>query len=94
MKKSDFQKLLTSIKQAGEIKKGKKQASRIFVDVSEIRHKMGLSQIQFAHLIHISERTLQNWEQLRRVPHGPALSLLTIIKNKPLEAIEALNKGL
>jgi putative transcriptional regulator len=94
MKKTDFEKLITSIKQAGEIKCGKKQASRKFVDVSEIRHKMGLSQMQFANLIHISERTLQNWEQKRRVPHGPALSLLTIIKNKPVEAVEALNKGI
>jgi putative transcriptional regulator len=94
MKDSDFQKLLTSVKQAGEIKRGEKQASRTFVDVGEIRHNMGLTQIQFANLIHISQRTLQNWEQSRRVPHGPALSLLTIIKNKPTEAIEALNKGL
>jgi putative transcriptional regulator len=55
---------------------------------------MGLTQMEFAHLIHISERTLQNWEQSRRVPHGPALSLLMIIKNNPSAAIEALNKGL
>jgi putative transcriptional regulator len=94
VKNKDFQKLLTSVKQAGEIRRGEKSASRTFVDVSEIRHTMGLTQMEFAHLIHISERTLQNWEQSRRVPHGPALSLLMIIKNNPSAAIEALNKGL
>jgi putative transcriptional regulator len=78
MQDSDFKKLLTSVKQAGAIKRGEKKACRVFVDVSEIRHKMGLSQMQFAHLIHISERTLQNWEQSRRVPHGPAQGYLTI----------------
>ena len=94
MKDNDFKKLLTSINQAGQIKRGEKQASRTFVDVSKIRQQMGLTQSEFAHLIHISERTLQNWEQARRIPHGPALSLLIIIKNSPKEAIEALNKGI
>ncbi len=58
MKNSEFKKLLTSIKQAGEIKKGTRLATRTFVDVSEIRHQMGLTQHEFAHLIHISGKNL------------------------------------
>lgn len=93
MNDGDFQDLLKSISQAGEIKRGEKQASRAFIDVKEIRCNLGLSQSQFANLAHISVQTLQNWEQGRRLPQGPALSLLTIIKNRPKEAIEALNEG-
>ncbi|MFA6037348.1 MAG: helix-turn-helix domain-containing protein [Legionellales bacterium] len=93
MNKKDFDQLLTSIRQAGAIRKGRAAPARQFLDVSQIRSEIGLSQMEFAQLIHISLPTLRNWEQKRRAPSGPALSLLTIIKNRPKEAIEALNEG-
>lgn len=55
------------------------------VDVSPLasaRQKIGLSQSEFARMIGVSRRTLQEWEQGRRTPSGAAKSLITIaIKN-------------
>ena len=50
---------------------------------SEIRAKMGLSQAAFAGLMGVSERTIQDWEQGRRQPSGPAEALLRIAEQKP-----------
>jgi putative transcriptional regulator len=94
MKEKDFNKLLESVSQAGAIKRGEAKASRCFVDVEEIRSKLGMTQEQFSTITRVSIKTLQNWEQKRRAPSGAALSLLTIFKNHPKAAIDALKKGL
>ncbi len=94
MNPQDFNAFLESIVEAGEIHRGEKPASRSFVDVKEIRAKLGLSQEEFAKLTHVKVATLRNWEQKRRAPSGPALSLLTIIKHHPKAAMDALQKGL
>ena len=52
-------------------------------DVSLIRKKTGLTQKQFATYINVKLGTLQQWEQLRRSPNGPAKVLLTIIDKYP-----------
>jgi len=49
----------------------------------DIRKKLGLSQEAFAGLIGVSPRTLQDWEQGRRKPHGPAKALLRIVEKHP-----------
>jgi putative transcriptional regulator len=54
--------------------------------VAAIRQEYGLSQDKFAALLGISVRTLQNWEQGRREPHGPAKVLLHVASKHP-EAI-------
>jgi putative transcriptional regulator len=51
--------------------------------VSEIRHKVGLSQSRFAELLGVSVRTLQDWEQGRRAPSGAARTLLLIAEKNP-----------
>lgn len=51
--------------------------------VVEARHKVGLSQAQFAMLLGVSTRTLQDWEQGRREPSGAAKSLLKVAKKRP-----------
>ena len=43
----------------------------------------GLSQAQFAKLIGVSLRTLQEWEQGRKQPSGPASVLLRIVARDP-----------
>ena len=48
-----------------------------------IRTKFKLSQSAFAGLMGVSLRTVQDWEQGRRKPSGPALALLRIAEQKP-----------
>ena len=82
-----FNELQASIKEGGQILKGDKKASREFdfrnPDPKEIRKRMGLSQIKFAQLLGISPSTLQNWEQGRRNPEGPAKRLLSVTARHP-----------
>jgi putative transcriptional regulator len=49
----------------------------------EIRAKLDLSQAAFAGLMGVSLRTVQDWEQGRREPSGPAKSLLRIAEQHP-----------
>lgn len=48
-----------------------------------IRKKLHLSQVAFAGLMGVSLRTIQDWEQERRQPSGPAQSLLRIAEQHP-----------
>ena len=48
-----------------------------------IRSKLHLSQSAFAGLMGVSLRTVQDWEQGRRAPSGPAKSLLRIAEHHP-----------
>lgn len=95
MDKQMFEELLASVGEAGQILRGKRNPSRAFVldalDVREIRRGLRLSQAQFAALVHVSVKTLRNWEQGVRVPGGPAAALLTAIRNDPEHVIAALN---
>jgi putative transcriptional regulator len=94
MNKNAFKELIASVKEAGAIARGEKKPARVFAysapNVKAIRKKMGLSQSQFAALIGVNVRTLQNWEQGRRTPHGPALALLKVAKSEPESVYKAL----
>ena len=48
-----------------------------------IRARLNLSQSAFAGLMGVSLRTVQDWEQGRRKPSGPAKALLRIAEQKP-----------
>ncbi len=82
-----FDELMQSVNQAIAINKGEMPPSRVFhverPDVKAIREKTGLSQVQFANKLHISPRTLQNWEQGTRHPTGAAIALINIIDKHP-----------
>ena len=56
--------------------------------VSETRARVGLSQAEFARLLGVSIRTLQEWEQGRRAPSGPARTLLIIAHKNPRALLE------
>ena len=90
MKNELFYELQKSIKEGGKILKGKRKPGREFCsddpDPKIIREHLGLSQNKFAKLLGISVSTLQNWEQGRRKPDGPAKVLLNVAANYP-EAI-------
>lgn len=52
-------------------------------EVAEARGKTGLTQREFAEVLHISPRTLQEWEQGRCKPSGPAKALIEIAFRHP-----------
>lgn len=58
--------------------------------VAEARARVGLSQGEFARLLGVSVRTLQEWEQGRRVPSGPARTLLAIAHKNPRALLDAV----
>jgi len=90
-----FQELVSSVNEAGRIRRSAEEASRSFefsdVNVRLVRAKTGLSQPQFASLLGVSAATLRNWEQGRRHPTGPARALLRIVKANPRFALETLH---
>jgi putative transcriptional regulator len=51
--------------------------------IVEARHRSGLSQSEFANLLGVSVRTLQDWEQGRRHPSRAAQSLIRIARKRP-----------
>jgi len=59
-------------------------------NVEAIRESMDLSQSAFAAMLGVSPRTLQDWEQGRRKPCGPALSLLKVAAKRPDAIREAI----
>jgi len=59
-------------------------------DVAKIRHKLHLDQEEFAEFMGVSIKTLQNWEQQRREPQGPARSLLRVAEKAPEAILKAL----
>ena len=87
MKQKDFDDLIESIRQAGRIRRGEERPSRQFTyraeAVAAIRGRLDKSQAEFARMIGVSVATLQNWEQGRRVPNGPALALLRVAAANP-----------
>ena len=95
MNKAMFDELLQSVEEMDAIAAGKKKPGRKFEfpdpEVKAIREKTGLSQARFAMLIGVSKRTLENWEQGRRHPTGPAKALLKILAADPENAVRALH---
>ncbi len=97
MKKNDFNDLLRSIDQMRKIRDGDMKPGSVArfhpILVKKIRKKLNASQAEFAHLIGISIDTLQNWEQGRRRPEGPALALLRVADFEPEAVMRALHQA-
>ena len=95
MEKTLFDDLVQSLKEAKDISKGKAEASRRFriaaPDAKAVREQIGMSQSEFARLMRVSIKTLQNWEQHRRNPTGPAAALLKIVLTAPDVALKSLH---
>lgn len=95
MKDECFNELVASIKEAGKIKRGETEASRIYEspepNIKAIREGIGFTQSKFAALIGVNVRTLQNWEQGHRHPTGPAKVLLRLVQADPNSVVKNLN---
>jgi putative transcriptional regulator len=97
MRKELFDGLVESVKERMAIMRGEIEPSRILTvetkpDVKSIRSKFGISQRQFASMLGISPRTLENWEQGHRTPKGPARVLLQVAETHP-EIVWEVVKG-
>jgi putative transcriptional regulator len=96
MDKQHFDQLVKGVREmkrhmAGKRVRGAKATEPLAPDVRTIREAARISQSQFAKLIGVNLRTLQNWEQQRTQPTGPARALLRIVASNP-KAIEALHE--
>jgi putative transcriptional regulator len=90
MRKELFDELVESVKEGMAILRGETAPSRVFsvegdefTPVKSVRAKFGVSQAEFAAMLGISVRTLENWEQGRRTPKGPARVLLRVAAAHP-----------
>ena len=93
MRKDLFEQLVESVKEMRAIQAGHRRPSRVTrheqlvshgtPDVATLRAHFQLSQAKFAALLGISVDTLQNWEQGRRQPEGPARVLLRVAEAHP-----------
>ena len=95
MDKQHFDQLVKGVREmkrhmTGKRVRGAKTTALREPDVRTIREAANISQSQFAKLIGVNLRTLQNWEQQRTQPTGPARALLKIVASNP-KAIEALH---
>ena len=94
MKKRDFANLVASIREAGRIRRGEVKPARVTEfapgNVKKVRKRLGRSQAEFARMIGVSVATLQNWEQGRRRPEGPARALLKVAAANPKAVAAAL----
>jgi putative transcriptional regulator len=96
LRKQNFEELLSSVREAGAILRSRRKPSRRTViqssAVQVIRERTRLSQSEFAQLIGVSVKSLQNWEHDGRRPTGPAAALLRIIEYDPALAVKATHR--
>jgi len=94
VKQRQFDELVTSVKQAGKIRRKEAKPSRVHVfeatDIKAVRLQLGQTQVEFAMMIGVSVATLRNWEQGRRTPEGPAMALLEVAASNPKLVAAAL----
>ena len=81
-KRDIWQEVVDSIE---EIKSGRGKRTRVEPrsPVLKARMQSGLTQAQFAGLLGVSRRTLEQWEQGRRTPSGAAKTLIRVAQLHP-----------
>lgn len=82
------ERILKSAKQALAFAEGKKDHGCTVhipeeIDVRRIREKLDMSQKDFAAYFGVNLRTVQDWEQGRRVPSGASRNFLFVIDRAP-----------
>jgi len=93
-KQTAGQRMIASAKQALAFSQGENDDCVVHIpdeiDTARIREKINMSQSQFAAYFGVSVRTVQEWEQGRAIPSGPARAFLTVIDREP----EAVRRAL
>jgi putative transcriptional regulator len=88
--------ILASLNEARDYFAGKKTGAIVHTvipsdsDAREARHKLGLSQREFAALIGTGVGTVRKWELGTRRPSGAARTLIEVIKTEPKAVRRAL----
>jgi putative transcriptional regulator len=95
MNEQDFASLVQGVKEMtahmrGEDVPGLKVTTVPDPDVHAIREAAAVTQKELAALLGVSRRTVENWEQRRTRPTGPARALLRIFQHDPRAAVKAL----
>lgn len=90
-----YEELKEGLEEMVAIEKGRKRPVRVHRyfssgDIKALREKAGVSQRDFAVMLGVSLRTLQEWEQGRRTPTGPAMNLLRVYEAHPETVAAAL----
>ena len=102
---SGFKDIMKSLEQAIDYEKGniKTRGRTIMIEpikdyeskeIRNLRLRFSLSQLAFAAVMGVSQKTVEAWESGRNEPSGPARRMMQIITSKPevLEGIIQLNK--
>ncbi|MBS0353951.1 MAG: helix-turn-helix domain-containing protein [Proteobacteria bacterium] len=97
MNEKDFASLMQGVKEMtahmrGEDVPGVKVTTIPDPDVHAIREAVSVTQKELAALLGVSRRTVENWEQRRTRPTGPARALLRIFQHDPQAAVKALQE--
>ncbi|MCX7342777.1 MAG: type II toxin-antitoxin system MqsA family antitoxin [Proteobacteria bacterium] len=74
--------LLSAIKDIKNNKSTRKKVEQA-PNVNILRSDLALTQLEMATMLGVSMRTLQEWEQGRRKPSGPAQALLHVMQSHP-----------
>ena len=98
MDQKDFEDLKNGLQEVLEIEKGSRKPAKQYSieSIKSIRERYDFSQREFSHLLGISVRTLQNWEQGTRLPTGAARILLEVTARHPeavLDTIQQLSES-
>ena len=87
---------MLSVKQIGTLMQDGNFAQRrttlTELNVKSLRERTGLTHAGISPIIGVSNRTLQNWEQGRREPKGPALALLRVVERNPQPVLSVLHE--
>ncbi len=94
MNEQDFENLKAGLQEVLKIERGEREPAKRYIieSVRETREKHGLSQAEFAKMLGISVRTLQNWEQGHRRPTGPTRILLEVTTRHPELVMEIIKE--
>ena len=92
-----FDSIKAGAEEALQWKKGKDTGACVrrysALDVASIRKQTQMTQQEFSESFSIPLSTLRQWEQGKRVPRGPAQTLLKIIAYDSKAAVKAIHHG-